>query len=75
VADAQLQIKIWRVDYNTVRPHSALDDQTPHQFAESKEGARRLPPARLKEDSKPPPTHCPSGTKSQGPSKSAELSV
>jgi hypothetical protein len=31
----------------------ALDDQTPHQFAESKEGAGRLPPARLKQDEKP----------------------
>jgi putative transposase len=32
LADAQAQIEAWRVDYNTVRPHSALDDQTPHQF-------------------------------------------
>jgi putative transposase len=52
LADAQLQIEAWRVDYNTVRPHSALDDQTPHQFAESKAGPRRLPPARLTEDPK-----------------------
>ena len=53
LADAQAQIEAWRIDYNTVRPHSALDDQTPHQFAESTEGARRLPPARLNEDQKP----------------------
>ena len=53
LADAQLQIEAWRVDYNTVRPHSALDDQTPQQFAESTVGARRLPPARLNEDQKP----------------------
>jgi len=53
LADAQEQIEAWRVDYNTVRPHSALADQTPHQFARSTEGARRLPPARLQEDPKP----------------------
>ena len=53
LAEAQAQIEAWRVDYNTVRPHSALDDLTPHQFAESKAGARRLPPARLNEDPKP----------------------
>jgi putative transposase len=53
LADAQQQIEAWRVDYNTVRPHSALTDQTPHQFAASQEGARRLSPARLPEDLKP----------------------
>jgi transposase InsO family protein len=53
LADAQAQIEAWRVDYNTVRPHSALDDQTPHQFAASTEGARRPRPARLNEDQKP----------------------
>jgi putative transposase len=53
LADAQQQIEAWRIDYNTVRPHSALDDQTPYQFAESTEGARRVPPARLQEDLQP----------------------
>ena len=53
LADAQAVIEAWRVDYNTVRPHSALADQTPHQFAASKVGARRLSPARLQEDQKP----------------------
>jgi putative transposase len=52
LADAQAQIEAWRVDYNTVRPHSALHDLTPQQFAESKAGARRPRPARLKEDPK-----------------------
>ena len=52
LADAQGQIEGWRIDYNTVRPHSALDDLTPQQFAESKAGARRPGPARLKEDPK-----------------------
>lgn len=53
LADAQAQIEAWRIDYNTVRPHSALADQTPHQFAESTMGARRLPPARLNGDLNP----------------------
>jgi len=53
LADAQLQIEAWRVDHNTVRPHSALGDQTPQQFAESKVGARRLTPARLNEEQNP----------------------
>jgi transposase InsO family protein len=53
LADAQAAIEAWRVDYNTVRPHSALADQTPHYFAMTTEGARRLSPARLNEDPKP----------------------
>jgi putative transposase len=53
LADAQTTIEAWRVDYNTVRPHSALADQTPHHFATTTEGARRLPPARLQDDPKP----------------------
>lgn len=51
LADAQAQIG-GGVDYNTGRPHSALDDQTPQQLAESTVAARRLP-ARLKGDQKP----------------------
>jgi putative transposase len=35
VADAQTLIEAWRVDYNTVRPHSALEGATPEQFANS----------------------------------------
>src|SRR5688500_4924697 len=53
LADAQAAIEAWRVDYNTVRPHSALADRTPHDFAMTTEGARRLAPARLQEDAKP----------------------
>ena len=52
LANAQATIEAWRVDYNTVRPHSALGDQTPDHFATTTEGARRLPPARLQEDPK-----------------------
>lgn len=53
LADAQAAIEAWRIDYNTVRPHSALADQTPHQFAMTTAGARRLTPARLSEDPNP----------------------
>ena len=46
LADAQATIEAWRVDYNTVRPHSSLDGATPEHFAKTTEGARRLTPAR-----------------------------
>ena len=46
LADAIDTIEQWRVDYNTVRPHSALDGATPAQFATLTEGARQLTPAR-----------------------------
>jgi putative transposase len=46
LADAKATIEAWRVDYNTVRPHSSLDGATPEHFAKIGEGARRLPPAR-----------------------------
>ena len=46
MADAQIAIEAWRLDYNTVRPHSALDDQTPEAFARLSTGARRLTPPR-----------------------------
>ena len=38
VAEAQRLIEAWRVDYNTVRPHSALHGATPEQFADSLSG-------------------------------------
>lgn len=46
LADAKAVIETWRIDYNTVRPHSSLADRTPDQFAKMTEGARRLTPAR-----------------------------
>lgn len=46
MADAQITIEAWRVDYNTVRPHSALGGATPAQFARTSVGARRLSPPR-----------------------------
>jgi putative transposase len=39
VAEARALIEAWRVDYNTVRPHSALHGATPEQFANSFGGA------------------------------------
>src|SRR4051812_30900910 len=53
LADAKETIEHWRVDYNTVRPHSSLDQATPDHFARMIEGARRLTPARLREELKP----------------------
>ena len=46
LADAKETIAAWWVDYNTVRPHSPLDGQTPTQFARASMGARRPRPAR-----------------------------
>ena len=32
IADARRHIKVWRVHYNTVRPHGSLGNRTPEQF-------------------------------------------
>ncbi len=53
MVDAQTVIEAWRLDYNTVRPHSALDDRTPEQFAQTNRGARRLSPPRPEDVSNP----------------------
>jgi putative transposase len=53
LVDAKATIEAWRIDYNTVRPHSALAGRTPDQFAAIAVGARRLPPARPDEGLKP----------------------
>jgi len=39
LADAREKIEAWRIDYNSLRPHSSLADRTPNQFAAA---ARRL---------------------------------
>ena len=31
--DAQQKLEAWRIDYNTQRPHTALDEQTPAEYA------------------------------------------
>jgi len=40
LADARDKIEAWRLDYNSVRPHSSLDNLTPQEFAR-----RCIPPA------------------------------
>jgi len=34
MADARRTLEIWRQDYNTVRPHTSLDNLTPEEFAQ-----------------------------------------
>jgi putative transposase len=41
--DARRTIEAWRVDYNSVRPHSSLGYRTPQEFAASV-AARPAPP-------------------------------
>jgi|TARA_B100001964_G_scaffold243026_1_gene319730 putative transposase len=33
IDDARRKLEAWRLDYNTQRPHSSLDDRTPTEFA------------------------------------------
>lgn len=49
LTDLARKLKAWRTDYNRLRPHSALADQTPQEFAraqagEDSKGARRIGP-------------------------------
>jgi putative transposase len=53
LADAKAVMEAWRIDYNTVRPHSSLAGRTPDQFAAISVGARRLTPARPDEGLQP----------------------
>lgn len=38
---AREQLERWRMDYNTKRPHSALADQTPSEFAHSADSSKK----------------------------------
>ena len=49
LVDAKTTIEAWRIDYNTVRPHSSLGGRTPDQFAAISGGARGPRPARTNE--------------------------
>ena len=53
LVDAKATIEAWRIDYNTVRPHSALAGRTPLQFAGVSGGARGPRPARTHEGPTP----------------------
>ena len=44
--DAREVIEAWRVDYNTVRPHSSLRYLRPEEFAESVAARPASPPRR-----------------------------
>jgi transposase InsO family protein len=53
MADAQRPTEASRIDYNTVRPHSALGGATPSQFALTSVRARRREPPRPDQFEKP----------------------
>jgi putative transposase len=42
MGDARIRIEEWRMDYNQNRPHSALGDLTPDEFAHQLKPARRV---------------------------------
>jgi putative transposase len=35
IEDARKKLEAWRVDYNTVRPHSSLGDRSPSELLEA----------------------------------------
>jgi len=35
IEDARRKLEIWRIDYNTVRPHSSLGDRSPSELLEA----------------------------------------
>jgi putative transposase len=67
--DAKRAIEAWRVDYNESRPHRALGNQTPLEFALAASTS-----ACSKGDKKPE-THNQFGTKTGSPSKSRRLTT
>jgi transposase InsO family protein len=44
LAEAQLIIEMWRVDYNQRRPHSSLGHLTPEEFAQQRQVIMRAEP-------------------------------
>jgi putative transposase len=42
MGDARARIDEWRIDYNQNRPHSALADLTPDEFAHQPKPARKV---------------------------------
>jgi len=47
LARARVEIELWRIDYNDVRPHSALDYRTPAAFGELARAHANEAPGRL----------------------------
>jgi putative transposase len=45
--EAKREIKTWRIDYNTVRPHSSLGNLTPVEFAEQQQAETSTEFARV----------------------------
>ena len=35
IEDARRKLEAWRIDYNTVRPHSSLGDRSPSELLEA----------------------------------------
>jgi putative transposase len=44
-ADARTKLERWRQDYNQVRPHSALGDNAPEEFANAWQAAAAATPS------------------------------
>ena len=61
--DAQEIIEVWRIDYNTQRPHSSLSGKTPEEFALASQTPLR-PPASAPSETQgmPEPTQTPNPT-------------
>jgi len=57
---ARSMIETWRVEYNTERPHSSLDDQTPEEFRDAHPSRRSAD--RVREDLKNPVSLTPDST-------------
>ena len=57
--DARRKLALWRYDYNTVRPHSSLGNQTPQQARRALEQFEDSAPGTIApdgEDENPVPT-------------------
>lgn len=51
--DARRKLALWRYDYNTVRPHSSLGNQTPQQARRAPEQFEGPAPGALASDGEP----------------------
>ncbi len=51
--DARRKLALWRYDYNTVRPHSSLGNQTPLQARRALEQFEGSAPGALAQDGEP----------------------